>query len=113
MSHTTTEAAIANLTVTIPSGGRDLLLKIIVPQVQGTTGDRLVVKFKEGSTILQRFYHGLTTPGYGEVFEGIISAPAPGSHTYTVTGQVDIGSGICTWYNDSSGSSVQFIAELL
>lgn len=113
VTHTTTETTIASLAVTVPAGGRSVLLMISCPQLQGTAGDRAIVKFKESTTILQRYYHGMTNPGAGENFFFIVTAPSAGAHTYTVTGQRDIGSGTTTWYADNTGSNLQFSAYLL
>lgn len=113
VSHTTTETTVASVAVTVPAGGRDLLLVAICPQLQSTAGDRMMVKFKESTTILNRFYHGMTNPGAGEIFMHVVSAPSAGAHTYSITGQRDIGSGTCTWYADNTGSTLQLLAFLI
>lgn len=110
---TTVETDIASVTVTVPAGGRDVLLKGVFPQLQSTVGtDRSVIQFKESSTVLNRYYHGMQNPGQGVVFEARISAPSAGSHTYKITGTRDVGSGTQTAYADATGSTLYLLATL-
>lgn len=110
---TTSYGDIISVTVTVPSGGRDLLLVCTYPQVQGTAGtERGEIRLMEGSTILQRYYHGLKNPGMGGVFEIIVPAPSAGSHTYKLNAKVDIGS-TGVFYADGTGSTLELQAYMV
>lgn len=107
-----TETTIASVTVTVPAGGRDLLLMITAPQILPNDGTRMQIKFKEGATSLQAYYH--VAQGSGETFLHLISAPTAGSHTYTVTSTRDSGAGTTQWYADNiAPSQIELVAFLV
>lgn len=109
-----TPATVATVTVTVPAGGRDLLLIISAAQLlPADLATRTEVDFKESSTVLRRYYHN--TSGSGEVFYCYINAPSAGSHTYTVVSTRDAGSGTVQWYadNTSTPAKIEFLALLI
>ena len=113
VTHTTTETTIASVTVIAP-GGRDIELTITAPQIQtGVANDRITVRFKEGATLLQQYYHGVDTVGKGATFSWVVAAPSAGSHTYTVTGQRDVGTGSVLWYANIPNATIQLVAKAI
>lgn len=106
-----TETTIASVTVTVPSGGRDLLLMITAPQINPNDATRVKIDFKEGSTVLQRYYH--VAQASGETFFTVISAPSAGSHTYIVTSTRDSGAGATQWYADAAGATIRLLAMMI
>jgi len=109
----TSYADIISVTVTVPSGGRDLLLVLSYSQAQGSGGtERGEIRLMEGSTIYQRYYHGFKNPGLGGTFQIIIPAPSAGSHTYKVNGKMDIGTA-GLFYADATGSPLELQAYMV
>lgn len=116
VTHTTVETTIVSVTVTVPAGGRDLLLLCTYPQLYSTvSGDRCQIKFKESSTVFELYYHGLASSSLAGAVTtfATVSAPSAGSHTYNVTGTRDIGTGTVTYYADASGSNITLAALLI
>lgn len=106
------ETDIASITVTVPAGGRDLLLMITAAQILPNDGTRMQINFKEGTTVLQRYYH--VAQATGETFFHRVSAPSAGSHTYKVTSARDTGAGTTQWYADNTApAKIQLIALLI
>lgn len=106
-----TETTIISLAVTVPSGGRDLLLIFTAPQVLPNDGTRMRIDFKEGATVLQRYYHIAT--GAGEVLYCTIPAPSAGSHTYILTSTRDSGAGTTQYYADTAGATIRLLALMI
>lgn len=105
-----TETTIISTTITVPAGGRGVLLILTASQVNPNDGTRMAISFKESTTVLQRYYH--TAQACGETFYHFVPAPSAGSHTYTVTSARDSGAGVTSWYadNTSSPASIELLA---
>lgn len=100
--------------VTVPAGGRDVEITVIVPQISSSVaGDRVAVKIKESSTIKQLFYIGLPTNGWAGTLTALISAPSAGSHTYTLTCARDVGTGNITYYADATGAASTILIKAI
>lgn len=108
----TTATTILSVTVTVPSGGRDVLLVLHASQLlPADLATRVEVDFMESTTVFKRYYHNTT--GSGEVFMCRIPAPSAGSHTYFVRGTRDGGSGTVQWYADNTSSPASINLEAL
>lgn len=105
----TTETTIISTTITVPSGGRGVWLILTAPQILPNDATRTRIDFKEGSTVLTRYYH--VCQASGETFYYFVPAPSAGSHTYTITSTRDSGAGTVQWYADNTGPAlIQLVA---
>lgn len=91
-----TDLTFANVTVTVPTGGRNVLLEMIIPtgNTSGGTADQVRFYFKEGSTYFNtaNFTAG-NTFGATQHYSCLIPSVAAGSHTYKVAAKRVNGSG--------------------
>lgn len=95
---TNVETDLTNLTatVTVPTGGRDLILQAIIPNGNSTGGsaDQFRLYFKEGSTYLGT---GAFAPAnsFGQEINHcvLVENATAGSHTYKVAGKRTNGTG--------------------
>lgn len=107
----TTETTIMTLSVTVPSGGHDVMLVATAPQIFGSVAaQRANIRFKESTTILEAYYTDAGTNGVAGTFTCFIAAPSAGSHTYTLTATRDVGAGNISWFADNVGSTSYFYA---
>lgn len=74
------------VTVTVPSGGRDAYITLWTPAVKttGTAANTLTVALREGSTIIGQTVINEPVSAYNAMcfWQGRVSAPTAGSHTY-------------------------------
>lgn len=83
---TTAETDITNVavTVSVPAGGRDLLITAKLDVYNTGGADDIVLKIKESTTVLQTAIHRVTAANKADTvyFSARLSAPSSGSHTY-------------------------------
>lgn len=117
----TTEVDLTNLaiTVTVPSGGKRIRISAYLSHVftnRTTSDSRGVIRIKEGSTILQQAWilPFMTAGALGAIPVSIqaIFTPSAGSHTYKLTGLVDVGVGELSFFSASNAPAF-IMVELL
>lgn len=82
-----TDVTSLNSTVTVPAGGRDVLITFFCGGIQSTSAGSLwSIAISEGATVLQVAIANQTTANYNLplTFSARISAPSAGSHTYKI-----------------------------
>lgn len=110
---TATDLTGLTITVTVPAGGRDVQIFAQLPLVYSTTtGDRVNLSIKEGSTTLALIYQSIDgTLGNFISMTAYLVAPTAGSHTYKLTLTRDTGTGSETLYADAT--ALAFISAVL
>lgn len=115
---TTTETTLLTLVVTITQGmvdsGRRLKLTAFAPQAYGTTGDRARFSIYDGATLVARTYKHTpagSTAGELNLSTPSMTMPSAGSHTYTLKGVRDTGSGSIVLYAET-GAPMYLEAEM-
>lgn len=86
-----------SVTVTVLAG-QSIQITGFIPQAIGTVAtDRMTLQIKEGATQLAGTYSSVNT-GFGLPISVVlvITAPSAGSHTYKLSGGIDIGTGNIT-----------------
>lgn len=100
-----TDITNGTVTVTVPSGGRNVLLHLHATDLQtSANGQRAHLRFKEGGTTVGGVYKYLasTVGGSGSDIFCRVLAPSAGSHTYKVTLERDSGAGTVGIYGDAT-----------
>lgn len=113
MSGFSVETDITSSSVTVPPTTRDIEVEMMIPQVTSSVvGDRFNVRLYEGATVIQQFYIGIPTNGWGGTLKFSKAAPAAGSVTYKATIARDSGTGTLTVYADAT-SILQLTVKLV
>lgn len=103
------------ITITVPAGGRDVMLFAQLPLVYSTVvNDRVNLTIQEGAAILSGIFQvigGTSGTGQHITILGYLSAPSAGGHTYKLTLVRDTGTGSVSFYADAN--TVAFIGATL
>jgi hypothetical protein len=114
----TAEADVAGLacTVTVPAGGRDVKITVMLPEVTtSANGQRAAILIKEGSTYIARTYKYLpsTLGGNGLTYVARVAAPSAGAHTYKVAAICDVGAGSIGVFASAVPDQASMLVELM
>lgn len=105
-----------SVTVTVPSGGRNLKITAFSPSIKSTSaaGNTLYWAIRESSTVLNASIQQINTISYNMpgIVIAYVSAPSAGSHTYKVSMQTS-GAGSVETSNVSATTPAFILVELI
>lgn len=103
-----------SLNVTIPSGGRHLILFASLAFASTSAGTQNVFSFKSGSTLLKANAFGVENTSNAFTKTGFtIISPTAGSHTYKLTAAAPGGGTLQNYGDAGTGFINEFLAVLL